>query len=68
VVSGSYSRSGNQISFQAEITDANRGALLDAVGPVTAPVDRPGEAIDSLGLGIEAGLRRQLHSEALSGS
>jgi serine/threonine protein kinase len=58
VVSGSYFRSGDRISFQAEITDANRGTLLDAVGPVTAPVDRPDDAIDSLGLGVEAGLRR----------
>ena len=58
VVSGSYFRSGDRISFQAEITDANRGTLLDAVGPVTAPVDRPDVAIDSLGLGVEAGLRR----------
>jgi serine/threonine protein kinase len=68
VVSGSYFRSGDRISFQAEITDANHGTLLDAVGPVTASVDRPGPAIDSLGLGVEAGLRRQLHSEAASGS
>ena len=68
VVSGSYFRSGDRISFQAEITDANDGTLLDAVGPVTAPVDRPGEAIDSLARGVEAGLHRQRHSDAASGS
>ena len=68
VVSGSYFRSGDRISFQAEITDANDGTLLDAVGPVMAPVDQPGDAIDSLALGVEAGLRRQLHFEAGSGS
>jgi serine/threonine-protein kinase len=67
VVSGSYFRSGDRISFQAEITDANRGTLLEAVGPVMAPADRPGDAIDSLGLGVEAGLRRQLRSETGSG-
>jgi serine/threonine protein kinase len=67
VVSGSYFRSGDRISFQAEITDANRGTLLDAVGPVAAPVDRSGDAIDSLGLGVEAGLRRQLRLEPGSG-
>jgi serine/threonine protein kinase len=68
VVSGSYFRSGDQISFQAEITDANRGTLLAAVGPVTSPVNRPGDAIDSLDLGVEAALRRQLHTGAASGS
>jgi len=68
VVSGSYFRNGDRISFQAEITDVNHGTVVNAVGPITAPVDRPGDAIDSLGLGIEAGLRRQLHSEAASNS
>jgi hypothetical protein len=68
VISGSYFRSRNRISFQAEITDANHGTLLDAVGPVTAPVDRPVDAIDSLGVGVEAGLRRQLHTGAAGGS
>jgi eukaryotic-like serine/threonine-protein kinase len=60
VVSGSYFRSGNRISFQAEITDANDGTLLGAVGPVTSPVDRPGDAMDSLAGGLEAAIRRQL--------
>jgi serine/threonine-protein kinase len=68
VVSGSYFRSGDRISFQAEITDVSHGTLVDAVGPVTAPVDQPGEAIDALGSGVEASLRRQLHSVAASGS
>ena len=54
--------------MSAEITDVSHGTVLNAVGPITAPVDRPGDAIDSLGLGIEAGLRRQLHSEAASHS
>jgi hypothetical protein len=64
VVSGSYFRSGDSISFQVEISDANHGTLLDAVGPITATVDRPGDAIDSLGQGVEADLRRQLHAQA----
>ena len=68
VISGSYFRSGDRISFQAEITDANHGTVLAAVGPVTAPVNRPGDAIDSLDLGVESALRRQLHSQAASGS
>jgi eukaryotic-like serine/threonine-protein kinase len=67
VLSGSYFRSGDRISFQAEITDANRGILLDAVGPMTSPVDRPAYAIDSLAHGVEAAIRRQLHTGA-SGS
>jgi len=58
VVSGSYFRSGDRISFQAEITDAHDGTLLGAVGPVTSPVDRPGDAVDSLGRGLEAAIRR----------
>jgi serine/threonine-protein kinase len=61
VVSGSYFRSGNRISFQAEITDANNGTLLAAVGPVTSPVDRPAEAMDSLGRGLEAAIHQRLH-------
>lgn len=65
VVSGSYFRSGYRISFQAEITDANRGTLLSAVGPITAPVDRPGVTIDSQGHGIEAAIRRHLHPPGL---
>ena len=68
VISGSYFRSGDRISFQAEITDANHGTLVDAVGPVTAAMDRPGDAVDSLALGVKAGLRRQLHTGAANGS
>jgi hypothetical protein len=68
VVSGSYFRSGNRISFQAEITDANDGTLLEAVGPVTSPVDRSGDAMDSLGRGLEAAIRRQLHTGVASRS
>jgi hypothetical protein len=59
LISGSYFRNGNRISFQAEITDANHGTLLAAVGPVSAPVDRAGQAVDSLGQGVAAAVHRQ---------
>jgi len=59
LISGSYFRSGNRISFQAEITDANRGTLLAEIGPVSAPVARAGEAVDSLGRGVAAAVHRQ---------
>ena len=59
LISGSYFRNGNRISFQAEITDANHGTLLAAVGPVSAPVDRAGEALDSLGRSVGAAVHRQ---------
>jgi serine/threonine protein kinase len=63
LISGSYFRSGNRISFQAEITDANHGTLLAAVGPVSAPVDRAGEAVDSLGRTVAAAVDRQRRLE-----
>jgi serine/threonine protein kinase len=59
LISGSYFRNGNRISFQAEITDANHGTLLAEVGPVSAPVDRAGAALDSLGRGVAAAVHRQ---------
>jgi hypothetical protein len=68
VVSGSYFRSGDRISFQAEITDANKGTLLDAIGPVVSPVDRPVDAMDSLGRSLEAAIRRRLHARAANRS
>ena len=52
LVSGSYFREGNRISFQAEITNADDGTLLTAVGPVSAPSTRVGEAADSLGRSV----------------
>jgi TolB-like protein len=58
LISGSYFRSGDRISFQAEITDANRGTLLAAIGPVSAPASRAGEALDSLGRSVAAAVHR----------
>jgi len=63
LISGSYFRSGNRVSFQAEITDANHGTLLAAVGPVSAPVNRAGEAVDSLGRSVAAAVHRQRRFE-----
>ena len=60
VVSGSYFLSDGQLSFRAEITDANHGTLLSSVGPVTSRVNRPEAAIDSLGWELEAAVHRQV--------
>jgi TolB-like protein len=59
LISGSYFRSGDRISFQAEITDANHGTLLAAVGPVSAPADRAADALDSLGRSVAAAVHRR---------
>ncbi|MGH7497434.1 MAG: serine/threonine-protein kinase [Gemmatimonadales bacterium] len=58
LVSGSYFRSENRISFQAEITNANDGTVLVAVGPVAAPVDNAEEAVDSLSRSVVAAVRQ----------
>jgi serine/threonine protein kinase len=69
LISGSYFRSGNRISFQAEITDANHGTLLAALGPVSAPADRSGEALDSLGRSVAAAVHlRRLDAPNRPGS
>jgi serine/threonine-protein kinase len=59
LISGSYFRNGDRISFQAEITDANHGTLLAAVGPVSAPASRAEEALDSLGRSVAAAVHRR---------
>ena len=58
LISGSYFKSDSQISFQAEITSANDGTVLAAVGPVAAPVAQAEVAVDSLSRGVVAALRR----------
>jgi serine/threonine-protein kinase len=58
VVSGSYFRTGDRISVEAELTDANRGTLLGAVGPITFPPELRDQALDSLGHGLQAAIRR----------
>jgi TolB-like protein len=60
LVSGSFFRMGNRISFQAEITNADDGTLLAAVGPVSAPSARVEEAADSLGRSVVAAVGRKV--------
>lgn len=58
LISGSYFKANSQIAFQAEITDANDGTVLAAVGPVAAPIDSAEAAVDSLGRSVVAAVRR----------
>ncbi len=62
LVSGSFFRSGNRISFQAEITNTNDGTLLAAVGPVVAGVETAEEAVDSLSRSVVAAVRRRVRT------
>ncbi len=48
VVTGAYYLEGGRLGFQARITDATRGRLLDALDPVSGPRDAPLAVIDSL--------------------
>ncbi|UCC85096.1 MAG: hypothetical protein JSW46_09355 [Gemmatimonadota bacterium] len=48
LVWGSYYPQGDSIQLRAEIVDANEGNVLQSVGPVSAPVDRPEEGIELL--------------------
>jgi serine/threonine-protein kinase len=59
IVSGSYFRTDGRVLFQAEITDANDGTLLAAVGPVGAALAEVGTAVDSLSRGVGSVLRRR---------
>ena len=60
LVSGSFFRAGSEISFQAEITNADDGTLLAAVGPVSAPSASVEEAADSLGRSVVAAVGRRV--------
>ena len=48
VVSGSYYRNGDSLSFQSQITDVKLGKLLMAIGPVAAPRTNPVLAVTEL--------------------
>jgi tetratricopeptide (TPR) repeat protein len=48
VVSGSYYRRGDTLSFVGQITDVRIGRLLTAIGPVSAPLGDPVRAIGEL--------------------
>lgn len=48
VISGSYYRSRGDISFLCEITDANQGKMVQAIGPITTRVMALQSGLDSL--------------------
>ena len=48
VISGSYYRQGDSVLFQADLTDANAGKLIQTVGPVTALAATPLEGVERL--------------------
>lgn len=48
VISGSYYRQGDSVLFQADLTDANAGKLIQTVGPVTASATAPLEGVERL--------------------
>ena len=48
VVSGSFYRSGDTLTFQSQVTDVRLGKVLVAIGPVLAPVANPVLAIGEL--------------------
>ncbi len=48
VVSGSYYRNRDTLSFQCQVTDVRAGKLLAAVGPIVAPAADPIAAITEL--------------------
>jgi hypothetical protein len=62
LISGSYFKSDSQVSFQAEITNANDGTVLAAVGPVVAPLDKAEDAVDSLSRSVVAAVRRKVRT------
>jgi serine/threonine-protein kinase len=62
LISGSYFKSNSQVSFQAEITNANDGTVLAAVGPVVAPLDKAEDAVDSLSRSVVAAVRRKVRT------
>lgn len=57
LVSGSFFRAGDRILLQAEITDANSGTLVAAVGPMGARVWQVEVALDSLSRGVDRALQ-----------
>jgi serine/threonine-protein kinase len=57
IISGSYFRERGRVLLQAEITNANDGTLVAAVGPVGAPPGHVDAAIDSLSRAVDRALR-----------
>ena len=62
LISGSYFRADGRVSFQAEITDANSGTIVSAIGPIEAPAANAEPAVDSLSRRVADELRRHLHA------
>ncbi len=60
IVSGSYFRDGSRILIQAEITNANDGNLVAAVGPVGAPTAHVDAAVDSLCRRVDRALQTRI--------
>ncbi len=50
VVSGAYSMKGGRLKFQAQLTNASNGTILRVFIPVSAPLDSPTLAFDSVSL------------------
>ena len=47
-VYGSFYLQDDSLAFQAQVTDVATGELLRAIGEITAPVERPKEAVETL--------------------
>jgi DNA-binding SARP family transcriptional activator/TolB-like protein len=56
VISGNYYRSGDSLIFQAGIVDVARGQVLRSFDPVSAPLEKPSEALKPLREGVASGL------------
>jgi eukaryotic-like serine/threonine-protein kinase len=57
VISGSYFRAADRLSFQAELTDANSGTMFAAIGPITVPRAAIGDGVDSLDRAIVSAVK-----------
>jgi tetratricopeptide (TPR) repeat protein len=67
VVTGSFYREGEQLRFQAEISDAESRELLHAPEPVRAPVDSPSAGLEPLRIGVRDFLFRHLNPTPVEG-
>jgi tetratricopeptide (TPR) repeat protein len=59
VVTGAYYLEGETLRFQANLTDAIRGALLLSLDPALGPVGQPMAAIESLGSEVAGAVASQ---------
>jgi tetratricopeptide (TPR) repeat protein len=67
VVTGSFYREGDQLTFQAEISDAESRELLHAPEPIRAPLDSPSVGLEPLRIGVRDFLFRQLNPTPVEG-